>query len=261
MAESGELSEAYCPRCGRTRERGWIYCPACGYRLVSEALAPTEPLPSVSPHGRSRLRRWLLLALGVGIALLGLLGAEIGASSGGSPLLLGSVPNPLGAFFPTLTPTPTATATPTATPTLTPTPSPTFTPTPSPTWTPTSVPTATPTPTPKPVSVPSPTPTGPVLLFRDSQTLIARAGHNAARWYDLKPRNRVVGYIRSETGHDITFYIRDPDWNMIVYNTRVTEARFSFIAAREGKYIIYLDNSGSIFTNKVATYWWETWSE
>ncbi len=218
MGQDVEPSAAYCPRCGHRRERGWIYCPACGFRLVSDALAPTEPLPLVPPRGR--LRRWLFLAC-ASLALLGLLGAGISLSAGGASLP-GAVPNPLGAFFPTPTPTPTATPTPT--------------PTPTPTWTPTPLPT--------------PTPTPQILLYRQ---VSVPAGSSYPFSFELSTRGELVCAI-SVAAHDITVIFRQltggTHWE--AYQPLAGTNTLRLTVPGRGLYTLELDNTYSLFTPKVV---------
>jgi hypothetical protein len=94
------------------------------------------------PTSARRIRR-LLLAAGLGLAIVGSMPLAVAAADDEA------TPSPTGEVAPT--PTPTPTATPTAATTAAPTPEPTATPTPDPTAAPTPEPTAAPTPGPTPV--------------------------------------------------------------------------------------------------------------
>ncbi len=89
----------------------------------------------------------MLLAAGLGLAVLGAVPWSVAAADESAP----PSASPIATPTPTATPTPGPTATPA--PTATPTPTPTATPTPRPTATPTPRPTPTPAPTPRPTPV------------------------------------------------------------------------------------------------------------
>jgi hypothetical protein len=94
--------------------------------------------------------RRLLLAAGLGLAILGSMPGAVAAAEEPEPTPTPvATPTPSPTAAPTASPSPTPVPTPTPAPTATPTPNPTATPTPAPTATPTPAPTATPGPTPR----------------------------------------------------------------------------------------------------------------
>ena len=73
----------------------------------------------------------------------------------------------------------------------------------------------------------------------------------------------VSGYIKATTGLNIEFYITDRLLNKYVYEpVKVTYKSFGFVPDNSGYYDFYLDNTYSMFTNKLpeisATMSWES---
>ncbi len=110
------------------------------------------------------------------------------------------------------------------------------------------------------------------VTVKHSTTLISDSTYTVpARKYEVIPvyidtsgksNILVSGYIKATTGLNIDFYIKDRLLNNYVYGpVKVTYRSFGFVPDNSGYYDFYLDNTYSIFTNKLpeisATMSWE----